>query len=71
VTFQKIEWIKLKDRSNNSSMLSSSSKSPGHAGRPTHAGSSWLQVALSLRHARETTAQLSPDVQRRDTLALG
>ena len=28
-----------------------------------------LQVALSLWHARETTAQLSPDIQRRDTSA--
>ena len=29
-----------------------------------------LQVALFLRHTRQTTTQLSPDIQRRDALAL-
>ncbi|AKU11249.1 hypothetical protein AzCIB_1344 [Azoarcus sp. CIB] len=69
VTLQQIEWIELERSVEQELDVVQQQKVAGGMliGQLTQ-DRRGLQVALSLRHARETTAQVSPDIQRGDTL---
>jgi hypothetical protein len=71
VALQQIEWIELKGSVEQQfDVVQQQQVARGMLIGQLTQDRRGLQVALSLRHARETTAQLSPDIQRRDTLSL-
>jgi len=72
VAFQQIEWIELEGSIEQEfDVVQQQQVARGMLIGQLTQDRRGLQVALSLRDAPETTAQLSPDIQRRHTLALG
>ena len=71
VTLQQIKWIKL-ERSVEQELdvVQQQQIASGMLTGQFTQDRRGLQMALFLRHARQTTAQLSPDIQRRDALTL-
>lgn len=71
VSLQQIEWIELKGSVEQQfDVVQQQQVARGMLIGQLTQDRRGLQVALSLWHAREATAQLSPEVQRRDTLVL-